>query len=224
MARIKPSPARRSRLVTPFTKEQSSWVIIKYGEVKSHILVRRAFRNKFFPENPRQVPALMAFSRLISRFEKDAAIRPQAPSGTSPTYDRKQDCQKVKMFFRNKKKAHIREASQTLNMSVGKIWTILRKDLGWKPYRPITVQMLNPNNMEARLAACQFWLTFPTSWFDQQVIWSDEKWFVLIKAPNKKNSVCWAPANPHNLVQCKKQGGKKVMVDGGWEDLASLLV
>ena len=96
-------------------------------------------------------------------------------------------------------------------MSVGKIWTILKKDLGWKPYRPITVQMLNPNNMEARLAACQFWLTFPTSWFDQQVIWSDEKWFVLIKAPNKKNSVCWAPANPHNLVQCKKQGRKKVM-------------
>ena len=156
----------------------------------------------------------MAFWRLISRFKTDVAIRPKTPTGTSPALDRNRDIQIVRSFFRNRRRAHIREASHVLNLSYGKIWSILRKDLGWRPYRPITVQALSPINMEARLAACQFWLTFPT-WFDQQVIWSDEKWFILTKAPNKKNTVHWAPANPNHLVQCKKQGEKKVMAWSG---------
>ena len=64
--------------------------------------------------------------------------------------------------------------------------------------------------MESRLSACSFWLTFTEDWFEM-VIWSDEKWFVLNQHPNRKNDSQWAPSNPHNLVQCKKMSGKKVM-------------
>ena len=48
-------------------------------------------------------------------------------------------------------------------------------------------------------------------WFGR-VLWSDEKWFVLTPAPNRKNTVYWCPSNPHNIVPCKRAHGEKVMV------------
>ena len=70
--------------------------------------------------------------------------------------------------------------------------------------------------MESRLAACSFCFTKEDNWFSDCVLWSTDKWCVLHQSPNKQNDRRWAPANPHRLVQCKKQGGKKVMawVDG----------
>ena len=50
------------------------------------------------------------------------------------------------------------------------------------------------------------------------MIWSDEKWFVLTQSSNRKNSCTWAPYNPNNLEQCKKQGGAKVMAWVGMVD------
>ena len=40
-------------------------------------LVRRAFRLEFFPSNPRRVPLLNAFHKLVKRFVEDAAGRPE---------------------------------------------------------------------------------------------------------------------------------------------------
>ena len=47
--------------------------------------------------------------------------------------------------------------------------------------------------------------------FPQRIIWSDEKWFVMHPAPNTKNDVIWAPWNPEEEVECKRQGDTKVM-------------
>ena len=80
----------------------------------------------------------------------------------------------------------------------------------WRPYRPHLTQVLSPANKESRLAACQFWLTFPEEQFEQ-ILWSDEKWFVLRQAPSRKNDVIWAPENPRTVVECKKSHGAKVM-------------
>jgi len=61
------------------------------------------------------------------------------------------------------------------------------------------------------LSACKFWLTFDEDWFARKVLWSDEKWFVLLQAPSKRNDRYWAEANPHNIIECNKQGGQKCM-------------
>ena len=127
------------------------------------------------------------------------------------------DITRVKQFFRRRPKAHIRLASDQLGMSFGKIWTILRKNLNWKPYRPHLGQILSQANMDSRLAACRFWISFPEAWFEK-VLWSDEKWFVLNQSPNRKNEVIWAPENPNTVVQCKKAHGAKVMAWVGMID------
>ena len=165
------SPKRSFRLNSPFSTEQCAFVIFEYGRLQSLKLVQREFRKKYFPKNPREVPRLMAFHRLVERFKKDAAVRPKVtpgPPGTSA-----EDVQRVKSFFQRKKKAHIRQAVQELNLSFGTIWKILRKVLKWKAYRPHLVQVLSPANMESRVAACSFWLSFEEEWFER-VIWSEK--------------------------------------------------
>ena len=75
--------------------------------------------------------------------------------------------------------------------------------------------------MESRLAACSFWLTFDEIWFEQ-VIWSDEEWFVLTNAPNRSHARYWAHYNPDNVIDCKKAHGQKVMCWAGFVDGACL--
>ena len=152
------SPKRSFRLNSPFSKEQCTFIIFEYGRLQSLKMVQRAFRKKFFPKNPRKVPKLHAFSRLVERFQKDAAVRPKTTPGSPETSA--EDVQRVKSFFLRNKKAHIRQAVHELDLSFGTIWKILRKVLKWKAYRPHLVQVLSPANMESRVAACSFWLTF----------------------------------------------------------------
>ena len=201
-------PIRHYKQNSPFTQEQASWIVLKFGELKKVTDVRRAFRRKFFLKHPRNVPGLKAFQRLIERFATEGSVHPIASPGTRSTPDG--DVDRVRKFFDEHPDSHVRGAAEQLGISIGKVWTILRKKLKWKPYRPHLATVLTPNSMESRLAACSFWITHGEDWFER-VIWTDEKWFSLIQAPNKKNTVHWAPENPHQVVQCKKAHGKKVM-------------
>ena len=196
------------RTDSPFSVEESKFIILKYGEVKCTAAVRRAFGTKFFPKNPRKVPKQMIFQRVIDRFLQSASVRPAIPAGAPPTSE--DDLKKVKDFLEANPKAHIREMVAPLEMSYGQIWTILRKKLKLRPYRPHLAQVLSPANMESRLAACTFWLGFAEEQFER-ILWSDEKWFVLHQAPSRKNDMVWAPENPHIVVPCKKAHGAKVM-------------
>lgn len=45
----------------------------------------------------------------------------------------------------------------------------------------------------------------------------DEKWFVFRLAPHSQNDRYRAPANHNEVVECKKEGGGKVMV---WVSIA----
>ena len=121
------SPVRHSRQNSPFSHDQASWVILKFGELNNLSDVRRAFRLKFFPKNPRYVPDLKAFKRLVQRFETSGATRPLTPRGR--TAETAEEVERVKTFFQAHPDAHVRKASQDLGMSFGKVWTILRKKL-----------------------------------------------------------------------------------------------
>ena len=195
------SPERRFQSNSPFTKDQSTWVILQSDKLKTLSAVRRAFRLKFFPKNPKQVPKLEAFRRIIKRFKDSGSVRPiVSPGRLSPTTE---EVKKVEDFFKERPQAHVRLAAEHLGMSFGKVWKILRKNLKWRPYRPRLVTALSPANKLARMDSCEFWLTHDEEWFER-VLWSDEKWFVLHPSPNKKNTVCWSPENPNKLVPCKK--------------------
>ena len=56
---------------------------------------------------------VLAFRRLIKRFEEENALRPQTPPGPYPTPEN--DIERVKSFFLEHPKAHIKEAVARLN-------------------------------------------------------------------------------------------------------------
>ena len=65
---------------SPFSAEQSTFIILKYRELKSTAAVRGAFGTKFHPQNPRKVPQQDQFQRVIDNFIKTASLCPQAPA------------------------------------------------------------------------------------------------------------------------------------------------
>ena len=52
-----------------FSEEQQIWIIFKYGEVKSHCMVRRAFRLQYPDINPKCIPQIYAFKRVYEKFK-----------------------------------------------------------------------------------------------------------------------------------------------------------
>ena len=133
MTLVPKSPNRHFKVNSPFNNEQAGWIVERFAELKSLTAVRRAFRLKFSPRKPKAVPRLNVFQRLVDRFRTVAATRPCVPSGRHPTTAA--EVEQVKDFFLRNPTVHVRQASNELKMSIGKVWKILRRSLGWKPYR-----------------------------------------------------------------------------------------
>ena len=168
-----PKRASFSLPASPFTKDQIPWVIFKFGELKNIKKVQRSFRLEFCPSRPKDVPNYMAFKRLVERFEKSGGqSRPMCPPGRAPTSQ--EDITAVKGFFMANKKAHLAEASRTVDMAKGKIWYILRRILKWKAYKPHVSHILSQANMKARLECADWFLTKNTDFFSKKVVWGDE--------------------------------------------------
>ena len=75
------SPVRLFHQNSPFSHNEGSWIILKFGEFKNLSDARRAFRLKFFPKNTRDVPRLKAFQRLFRCFETSEATCPLISRG-----------------------------------------------------------------------------------------------------------------------------------------------
>ena len=67
------SPVRHFHQNSPFSHDEGSWIILKFGEFMNLSDARRAFRLKFFPKNTRDVPRLKPFQRLFRCFETSEA-------------------------------------------------------------------------------------------------------------------------------------------------------
>lgn len=193
-----------------FSDDQVTWIVYKYGELKSISMVMRAFRLHFHPTSHRPMPSRCAFVNLIKRFESNGGNAKQENKGSRRGIPDK-DVKLVEQYFLDNKESHLREASRVLGMSVTKIWIILRKVLRWKAYTPHVSACLSQANTEARRKSAEWFLAHDSLFFEEKVIWTDEKYFVLNQGPNKSINKIWAPSNPYVDVQCKTQSQQKIM-------------
>ena len=121
----------------------------------------------------------MQFQRVLDKFDAsgdvgDPQVKPRVGDSVPQC-----DVQAVKDYFTLNDKANIREAARELGYSIGKIWFILRKILKWRAYRPHTATVLTVNQRKTRLQAAEWFLSHDEAFFATQVLWSDEKYFVL---------------------------------------------
>ena len=216
------SPTRSRQVNSPFTKPQEIW-LIQRSAFFTPTQLRRAFIKKFLTEaTHRQAPHRSAFLWLVQRFEESGGTtgRRREPEANVITAE---VIAQVEEFFLRNPKSHIRAAADDLELSITTVWRILRLQLKWKPYKTLRVNKLTAKNMEDRVEFCHWFLAQDDD-FCQRIIWSDEKRFVLHQGPNSKNDVIWAPWNPEEEEECRRQGDTKLMAWCGLVDGKMLTV
>lgn len=207
----------KARKNSSFTNEQETWIILEYGAERSYTAVRRNFRQKFRVHH-REVPALSAFKRLIDRFiTSNGNKRPSdAHSGRPRCPDNVVKAVKdfLDSFLARNESVSLRRVACEFGLSLSTVWRIVRQRLRLYPYKPKVVVPLSSDHRRTRREFCD-WLIGRRSGFEDYVIWSDEKWFVLNQSPNRQNERYWAPQNPNVEVSCRIQGDQKVMCWAG---------
>ena len=202
------TPSKRTN--TPFSDDEAVWIVLQYGAVRNLTAVRRKFGTHFQKRN--NVPSKMAFKRLVERFQKTGNTSPAQPQGRTANSENliEKIRELVKPFQENQQSISVPTIAKQLNASTATVWRIMRKKLGWKPYKPHVSVPLTGAHRTGRREFSE-WLLRKPDGFEEKVIWTDEKWFVLHSAPNKQNERFWALENPKVTVNCKEQGAQKVM-------------
>ena len=98
-------------------------------------------------------------------------------------------------------------------MSIKTTWLIMRKKLNMYPYKPKNTQPLTQQHKNQRMVFSD-WIIEKTPEFIDNVIWSDEKLWEEKIQPNKQNERYWAVVDHEVEVECRVQGGNKIMFWG----------
>ena len=84
-------------MTSPFNEDQMKIIVFKYGDLQNIGGVGRYFVAKFFPKQPRKVPALEAFESVINRFHLTGNVKKRPKVGRPQELEENIDC--VKAFF-----------------------------------------------------------------------------------------------------------------------------
>ena len=95
---------------------------------------------------------------------------------------------------------------------------ILRNKLKWKAHRIHRFQVLSDQQKLKRFSACNWFVSMGEDFYQNNVIYGDEKYFVLKQGPYRQNDKFWAPVNPYEVIETKDQCGCWV----GWLMVRSL--
>ena len=162
-----------------------------YGESPTE--VKRQFKRAF---NRRydQLPHLPSFKREYLRIKKNKGVShlvaghkvdPHRFSFT-PECQNQEQVEAVKQHARaNPSGMSIKDRSIDLDIPKTTVRTILRHNIGMKAFKIMEVQELKPHHFPARKTFSQ-WLVKQPAGFEHNVIWSDEKIFVLHMRLNKQ--------------------------------------
>ena len=190
---------------------------MEYGATRCYTSVRRNFRQKF-GVHPRNVPGDRTFKQLIDRFtvNKRDVNTSDVKTGRPPCPDNTVQAVKdfLDPFLSKNETVSLRRVASELQLSLATVWRIVRRRLHLYPYKPRLVVPLSAAHRTDRREFCK-WLIGKRRNFEDFVVWSDEKWFVLNQSPSRQNERYWATQNPNIEVSCRIQGDRKVMCWAG---------
>ena len=194
-----------------FTAEQKKFIVKSFARNTFATQVSRKFL--FANEiqgRKRDQNHLKDFSRVNDYFEKNGSVL-ETPVKRAKTKRTNENLQKIQDMLEEKVQFSVRNVASKLSLSTSTVWRLLRYDSKAKFYRPSTVQPLTDAHMEQRRKFCSWLLEQPVD-FTKNVVWTDEKIFVLNPRPNRKNDGVWCKENPHDFVQTNDRNGKKIII------------
>ena len=113
----------------------------------------------------------MAFIRLLERFLTTGSIHPTQPQGRTATPDLvKKVRELVKPFQDSGKSISVHAVAKQVDASTATVWRIMRKKLGWKPYKLHLSVPLTAAHQAGRREFSEGLLQKPDG-FEEKVIW-----------------------------------------------------
>ena len=143
-------------------------------------------------------------------FEKNGSLL-KMPVKRTKTKHTNEYLQKIQDMLKKKVQFSVRNVAPKLSLSTSTVRRLLRYDSKTKFYWPSTVQLLTEAHMEQIRKFCSWLLEQPAD-FTKNVVWTDEKIFVLNPRRNRKNDGVWCKENPHYFVQTNDRNGQKITI------------
>ena len=109
-----------------FLKDQKTWISINYKRESGFSQLPRDFILRFNPVNPKTVPNVKAFSRVVNKFVKKGSVEncKQNCGRKSLPDDKISD---IKEHFESNSKSSLRRASIELDISVSSVHKTMKK-------------------------------------------------------------------------------------------------
>jgi len=187
--------------------EKNTYLVNKYIELKSFVLVKRLWRTKY-----KNLPApsdrniLMAYQR----FQKTGSVNRKSRKPEQQTQKRKDAQIAIENLVSEFPKLSLKIISGATQTSVTLARSVLKEDLKRKPYKIPEFQELKPADYEKRVNFASWFLKMPANMFEN-IIMSDEAYFYLTESANKQNNRSWLTERPSEGIERPLQD-KKVLV------------
>ena len=200
---------------SPFPKEECVQIVGWWYELKNLDAVRWKYAKlKGIEKHPRKLPKKKVFKSVIDRFQKTGSVNIQYPKLGKPSTENEESIEVRSLVTRNPQMS-IRQMSVELDLPYTIVWKILRETLNFFPYKINLTTELTDQHKRIRLEYSHWLLSKPAT-FPDQVIWSDEKLYLLHTCPNHQNERVWVHRGEDPVIEeaCRVQGGPKIMCWG----------
>ncbi len=171
-----------------FSTAQEIFIICEFSKSESGTVVRREFLRHFDIRGREKYRYTSKdFCRVYNRFLSNGVShsKPGKRRGFSITYDQ-QFIFRVEAYFEEHPTHSIRQAALDIDASTFSVWKVLRQSLKFRAYKIHKVHKSNDSNYAERDTFC-IWFLSKGAGFHRNVLFSDEKWWVLNSSPNSQN-------------------------------------
>ena len=206
----------RPKVLTP---DQKLFVVLSKEKGIKTPQIQTEFNRKWPESTAPSRRTIFNLSRVLNK-HKNLLDQRSVSSGGGKTVRIQENIDAVKEVLENEMHRTPDQPGSTcrrnpLQLSKSSFHRIIKKDLGWKPYKIVRRQKLTADNVLMRVQMGRYLSTKPMSYFESLIV-SDEAWFTLGgHVMNRQNNVLYSPPGNGALDQWfteAKQSHEKVMV------------
>jgi len=179
----------------------------KYEKFRNIACVQRAWRTKFKSSD---APNRSAILYNYNKLENTGSVNYIPRKETVISHKRENAKIIIEESVKEDASLSIRKLSVAAQISYGTTRSVLRDDLGLKPYRRQIVHELEPADYEKRVKFANWFLSLPSNAINF-IIFSDEAWFTLKEPENQQNNRLWLKSKPIDAIELPLHD-EKIMV------------
>ena len=163
------------------------------------------------------IPNVRTVYKIIAKFKKCNSVLDQnkGHSGRPRSIRTQRNVQRIRRVLNilGNTPQSTRQLSRRTGIHKSTLHTILRRDIHFKPYHPLKVQHLTPNDYQLRIECCrQLALLFREMETRRYLFFADESTFYTDGTVNLKDTVIWANERPNDFVQPQNLAAERVCV------------